>query len=70
MKLDRYNITSSCICIWKNHGSFYYFIDSWLLLPVRNSLYVSTRMELESIGRDQQLISRRAILEMIKEIKE
>jgi len=70
MKLDRYNITSSCICIWKNYGSFYYFIDSWLLLPVRNSLYVSTRMELESIGRDQQPISRRAILEMIKEIKE
>ena len=70
MKLDRYNITSSCICIWKNHGSFYYFIDSWLLLPVTNSLYVSTRMELESIGRDQQVISRRATLEIIKQIKE
>lgn len=70
MKLDRYNITSSCICLWKNHGSFYYFIDSWLLLPARNNLYLSTRMELESIGRDQTQGTRRAILEMIKEIKE
>lgn len=49
MKLDRYNINCSSIYVWKNHGSFYYFIDNWLLLPVRN---VSTRMELESIGRD------------------